>query len=82
MHHRLLPGERRAWVGRDVLLPLVGPVLVSVAARYALPDDLGRAGWAGALALVFLASLAAATAGASPLRASVAGKLRKSVRAA
>lgn len=67
---RVLQGQRRAWVVRDLLLPLLGIAVVGCGARWALAGLDG--GWAVLLGLVCaFAGLAAGVLGSTNLRAAL-----------
>jgi O-antigen/teichoic acid export membrane protein len=64
-HRRLLVGEARAWLSRDVGFPGLAAVTVSIAGRLIMPEGLGRPG-TGVYLLTITAAAATAALAAAP----------------
>ncbi len=77
LHRRFLPGELRTWCLRDVGLPLLAALPAVLLARWLAPDLSSRLAIAGALALVWVVSAAAAAVSIPELRQPFVGIIKK-----
>jgi O-antigen/teichoic acid export membrane protein len=68
MHQRILAGEYRTWLWRDLLAPAMGGVAAVLTMRMALPAPASTAGIAAASAGAWLAGVAAQSACSQQLR--------------
>lgn len=67
-HRRLMRGETRDWLLRDILPPAIAALLVTAVARSLIPRDAGPAFTVGAVGAAFVAALLAAVLSAPLVR--------------